>query len=239
MNLADGPIVQGALLNFGSFKQLLVGVSHLACDAMSVDILKEDIELALSQVLLRKEIRLPLKTTSFKYWAERLHEYTWSEDFHQELGYWSNLDWKQVLPVPLDYPDNSSSITMGSGAGVNILFSAGKTRALMRVANANYCSISDVLLVALAKAIGEWSGTRTVLIDTVVNGRQPLFSEIDLSRTVGYLVYRRPVILDVGIGAENEGVLRSCVQQMKRVPSGVIVRSCGSGGTGPPRRSTA
>ncbi|KOX07128.1 condensation domain-containing protein, partial [Nocardiopsis sp. NRRL B-16309] len=57
--------------------------------------------------------------------------------------------------------------------------------------------VNDALLTAVASAIGHWTGDDHVRIDLEGHGREDLFDDIDLSRTVGWFTTISPVRLPV------------------------------------------
>ena len=64
--------------------------------------------------------------------------------------------------------------------------------------------INDVLLAGLALAVVEWcrrrgrGGSSGVVVDVEGHGREEMFGEVDLSRTVGWFTSLYPIRLDVG-----------------------------------------
>jgi non-ribosomal peptide synthase protein (TIGR01720 family) len=56
-------------------------------------------------------------------------------------------------------------------------------------------SLEDIVLTGLAMAACEWSGEASVLIDVEGHGREQLFDDVDLSRTVGWFTTLHPVEL--------------------------------------------
>ncbi len=81
-DLSQGTLVKAALfkLGAGNPSRLLIVIHHLAVDAISWRILLEDLETAYRQLSRGESIELPPKTTSFKYWSEKLCEYAQADD---------------------------------------------------------------------------------------------------------------------------------------------------------------
>ena len=75
---------------------------------------------------------------------------------------------------------------------------------LRAVPAAFHAQINDVLLAALAVAAANWRNARgnqadgPLLVDLEGHGREPLASDIELSRTVGWFTSLFPVRLDLG-----------------------------------------
>jgi non-ribosomal peptide synthase protein (TIGR01720 family) len=79
--------------------------------------------------------------------------------------------------------------------------------------------INDVLLAALARAMSGWTGASRVVVELEGHGREELFAEVDLSRTVGWLTILYPVALDLG-GCSGPGeLLKSIKEQLREIPN--------------------
>jgi non-ribosomal peptide synthase protein (TIGR01720 family) len=75
-----------------------------------------------------------------------------------------------------------------------------------------------VLLTALAQAVGGWSGNRRLLVDMEGHGREALFEDVDLSRTVGWFTSIYPVALDAGAARVGGDLLKSVKERLRAVP---------------------
>ena len=96
---------------------------------------------------------------------------------------------------------------LSGGAGhLTLTLPAAVTGALLtRVPAAFHGGINDVLLTALCLAIARWCGRRgrgggsAVLLDLEGHGREEIFADVELSRTVGWFTSLLPVRLDPGL----------------------------------------
>jgi non-ribosomal peptide synthase protein (TIGR01720 family) len=79
--------------------------------------------------------------------------------------------------------------------------------------------IKEVLLTALALAFGRWTGTRSLLVDLEGHGREPIGTEIDLSRTVGWFTTLFPVLLEWPATGGPGAVLTAVKDQLDRIPN--------------------
>jgi len=79
--------------------------------------------------------------------------------------------------------------------------------------------INDVLLTALARALTDWSGGDAALIELEGHGREALFDDIDVSRTVGWFTSQFPVLLKLERQPSLESALRSVKEQLRRIPN--------------------
>ncbi len=211
--------------------RLLMVIYHLAVDGVSWRILLEDLQAVYQQLQLDAasgvvrdpvgavhEPTLPSKTTSFRAWALRLAEYARSDAVRAELDYWLAASGGRVARLPVDYQGGAN--TEGSARGVTVELSAEETRALLQdVPAAYHTEINDVLMTALAQACAGWTGTRAVLIELEGHGREDLFEDIDISRTVGWFTTVFPVRLDLPDRGGPGESLKAVKEQLRRMPN--------------------
>ena len=218
LNLSEGPIARVAFFDLGVQKpsRLLIVAHHLAVDGFSWLILLEDLEKAIAQLSQGKIIQLPPKTTSFKQWSYRVQEYAKSAILQQEKAYWLSQAQKPISPLPVDYPDGDN--TVASAQTISIALSAEETHALLQqVPQVYQMQINDVLLSAIAQAFAQWTGHTSLLVDLEGNGRDDIFENLDLSRTVGWFTTLFPVVLELGKTTEPKDALISCKEQLRRI----------------------
>ena len=220
LNIETGPLVRAAYFDLGPMKhaRLLLVIHHLAVDGVSWRVLFSDLTLALEQLGRGEPVALPSKTTSFQHWAKRLEEYGQSDKLRQELNYWLAEERTCVPDLPRDHPCGNNA--MVAERSVEISLNAQETRALLQdVPSVYHTRINDVLLTALGKALGTWSGACSVLIDLEGHGREPLFDDVDISRTIGWFTSLFPVLLELPDGASPGEWLKSVKEQLHRIPN--------------------
>ncbi|MEH2107766.1 amino acid adenylation domain-containing protein [Nostoc sp.] len=221
LNLTDGPLMRVVLFNLGNSPgRLLIVIHHLAVDGISWRILLEDLFEAYKQLEVGKTIQLPAKTTSFKDWAIRLQDYARSQELHSQLNYWLDSMRFPIAPLPLDYAAVAQDNTVGSSQIVSVYLSVEQTRALLHdVPGAYNTQINDVLLTALVQTFTRWTGFYSLLIDLEGHGREDLFEDVDLSRTVGWFTSIFPVLLKLEDRNDPGEVLKSVKEQLRRIPN--------------------
>jgi non-ribosomal peptide synthase protein (TIGR01720 family) len=181
--------------------------------------LLEDFQRAYQQLRGGQAIELPPKTTAFKAWAERLMGYGRSEAVRAELDYWLDRSRREVRPLPRDYAADPEANTVASAAEVVVALSAEQTRALLQeVPPVYHTQINDVLLTALVQSFRRWTGAGSLLLDLEGHGREEVFAEVDLSRTVGWFTSLFPVYLELG-GEELGEALKAVKEQLRRIPN--------------------
>jgi non-ribosomal peptide synthase protein (TIGR01720 family) len=220
LDLAHGPLLRALLFDLGVGRpgRLLLVLHHLVVDPVSWQILLEDLLTAYHQLEMGLPPSLPPKTTSWQHWARRLAEHARSKALRQELSFWLERDRRQVQPLPQDLCQGNN--TVGELQLVLVELDTRETTALLQAVPAVYnTQVNDVLLTALTLACARWSGSRHLLVDLGAHGREELFDDVDLSRTVGWFATLYPVLLEVPAGAGLGQALQTVKGQLRRVPN--------------------
>jgi len=193
LDLTFGPVFRAVLFELpGAQTRLLLCAHHLAVDGVSWRILLEDLATAYQSHSSGESAALPPKTTSFKRWAEQLFEYAQSKQLHAEADRWLDDRLLVASHAPID-PGLE-----GEAQSVVASLSPRETQALLQAVSATHgARIDDLLLAALGKALealkpGPW------LVDVEGHGREELFDDVDLSRTVGWFTTVYPLLLEPG-----------------------------------------
>ncbi|MBD2309017.1 amino acid adenylation domain-containing protein [Chroococcidiopsis sp. FACHB-1243] len=219
LNLAVAPLARFAVYDFGMQQpsRLLLTIHHLAVDMFSWRVLLEDLQTAYQQLDQGRKVELPAKTTSFKHWSEHLHDYAQSVTLQKEWDYWlTQLSDRVSLPV--DFPGGEN--TVASERNVAIALSLEQTQALLQeVPQAYNTQINDVLLAALVQAFFQWTGRRSLLVSLESHGREEIFADLDLSRTVGWFTSIFPVLLNLGKSSHSGEALKAIKEQLRAIPN--------------------
>jgi non-ribosomal peptide synthase protein (TIGR01720 family) len=100
-----------------------------------------------------------------------------------------------------------------------LLLDAADTDALLRgAAQALGARTEELLLCALARTLGRLGGQHHVALLLEGHGREDLFADLDLTRTVGWFTSTYPLLLPAG-GASSEYTLRAVKQRLRTVPA--------------------
>ncbi|BAZ11502.1 amino acid adenylation domain-containing protein [Calothrix sp. NIES-4071] len=218
LDLSEVPLLRVALINLGNVKRLLFTIHHLLIDGVSWRILLGDLQVAYEQLIQDKAIKLPPKTTSFKQWSYRMQEYAQSTALKQELDYWLTSLRQPVAPLRVDYLGGEN--TTANARTVEVALSVEETQALLQQVSAAYqTQINDVLLTALVQAFSQWTGEQSLLFDLEGHGREQLFANIDLSRTVGWFTSVFPVRLDFEKASYPGDALKIVKEQLRAIPN--------------------
>ncbi|MGH3749808.1 MAG: condensation domain-containing protein, partial [Micromonosporaceae bacterium] len=217
-DLGRGPLLRAVLFDLGVGRRpvLLVAVHHLVVDGVSWRILLEDLDSAYQQAVTGRAVELRSKTTSFRQWAARLAAHVAAGGFDDERDYWAETTRGCDPTLPLD---GHGANTVGSTRSVTVGLDSEQTRALLQDVPGVYrTQVNDVLLAALGRVLGAWTGRDRVLVDLEGHGREELFDDVDLSRTVGWFTTLFPVALEVSADGDLGGLLKSVKEQLRALP---------------------
>ena len=219
LSLDKGPLLQVAYFDLGPGQsgRLLFVIHHLAVDMISWRILMEDMHTLYASLSSGREGVLPAKTISIKRWSEGFTEYSRTKTAESELVYWLDVAGQHVSRLPVDLDTGSN--TVASSIRIFEELSAEETRALLTELPRVYkTQINDALLLALVKAICDWTGGSSAFVDLEGHGREAIMDGLDPSRTVGWFTTLYPARLDLPAEEEERGMIRSVQQQLQRIP---------------------
>ncbi|MBE9034046.1 non-ribosomal peptide synthetase [aff. Roholtiella sp. LEGE 12411] len=220
LDLSNSLLVQVALFGLGyqQNSRLLIIIHHLAVDGVSWRILLSDLQTAIEQLQQNQLIKLPAKTTSFKQWSERLQEYANTKILHSQLDSWCSEFRKRVSPLPVDYVGGLNTIS--TSKTLSVFLNETETQALLQEVPGKYhTQINDVLLTALVKTFAEWTVEKTLLVNLEGHGREDIFTNVDLSRTVGWFTTVFPVLLDLENSETVGDILKVIKEQLRSIPN--------------------
>ncbi|MCU0682505.1 MAG: amino acid adenylation domain-containing protein [Polyangiaceae bacterium] len=219
LDLARGPLLRAALVRVGEGERdLLVFVAHhLVIDGVSWRVLLEDFALACQQLAAGGAPRLPPKTTSFQAWARRLSAHADAPTLRAELPYWLGQEWGRA--GRLRASGATADKLEGGSVEERVTLDVGETQALLHDAiRALDARPQELMLGALAGALGGATGADLALIDVETHGRAELFAGLDVSRTVGWFTAFYPALLPTKGPAE--ALARAAKEATRAVPEG-------------------
>ena len=195
LHLENGPLARVLLLHLGphGFRLLFV-IHHLIIDGVSWRILIEDVIAAYAQLRGGEPIALAPVSLPFGFWSQRLWQYAGSAEVQSALAYSTSPQWSHIPPIPVDHPQACNC--EGNTEVVVKRWDRQQTLELLQEApRAYHTHINDILLTALAQALGLWSGAHRFLIHLEGHGREDLIPDTDLSRTLGWFTTLFPTLL--------------------------------------------
>ena len=204
---AAGVMVQAVWFDAGEARpgRLLLSIHHLAVDGVSWRILMADLAAAWLAIAAGDAVVLGPRTTSLRGWAQRLADHAHDAKRLEELGLWRGM---LEAPSGLLFDGALDGVrdTAGTAQHLTLSLPAEVTgRLLTTVPAAFHAGINDVLLTAwLLRWLTGGGGIAggdvgtAVLVDVEGHGREEIFRDVDLSRTVGWFTSLFPVRLDAG-----------------------------------------
>ncbi|OQX23229.1 MAG: hypothetical protein BWK80_27060, partial [Desulfobacteraceae bacterium IS3] len=182
MDLAKGHLMKAVLCHLNDGDRLLVVIHHLVVDMVSWRILIEDIETAYRQALSGQAVKLPEKSDSFKYWAEKIKSYSDSEKLHEEKAYWLAAQSDSCPKLPCD-TEASDNLIRNSRIITRQLSQQDTQELLGGIHHVYSTNINDILLTALVRTLKQWHGSDKIRIMMEGHGREALFDDVNVGRT--------------------------------------------------------
>ncbi|MEU9763662.1 amino acid adenylation domain-containing protein [Streptomyces sp. NPDC047987] len=226
LDLDRGPLVRilTAVQGEGPDREvtrILVVVHHLVMDGVSWRILLDDLATAHTRIRDGHPADLGPKTTSVRQWADRLAAHTRTGGFDDQRPYWdAALADAHTGPLPADVPDGAD--TLAHQRTVTVALDTDETEALLqRVPPVYRTRIDDVLLTCLARVLRTWTGRERTAVDYEGHGREDLFDDVDLTRTVGWFTTIHPfapALPDAGDGDGFGAAVKAVKEQLRAVP---------------------
>jgi non-ribosomal peptide synthase protein (TIGR01720 family) len=230
LNISGGPLIRVIYFDFGpsAYSRLLFIIHHLAVDGISWRIILEDFQTVFLQLNNNMQVSLPLKTTSYRYWAKSLIDYSRTEEIKQDLDYWVETTMFSNPPLPHDHSNGEN--LEESAQNIRIVINREDTLTLLQeVPKAYNTEITDVLLTALVMTFNKWTGVSSIFVNLEGHGREDITMRntehvndkmgIDISRTVGWFTSLFPIRLSVGTMDGIGEALASIKEQLRKIPN--------------------
>ena len=216
LDLEHGPLLRALLVDGPEGQQrLLIAIHHLVVDGVSWRVLLEDLQNVYRQLSDGQSVSLPAKTSALRDWAARLQAYAGSESLREELSVWQHQLAGPDAALPVARPQGS--LRNRDADTVSVRLDAERTRQLLQQAPSAYrTQVNDLLLTALARVLCRWSGHASALIQLEGHGREALFDDIDLTRSVGWFTSAYPLRLTPQAGQGDS--IKAIKEQLRGVP---------------------
>ncbi|MFJ6618052.1 non-ribosomal peptide synthase/polyketide synthase [Kitasatospora sp. NPDC091335] len=215
---AAGTLLRAVLFRTGGEERprLFLTAHHLAVDSVSWRVLLADLHQAYRQAAGGGTPRPEPEPTAFTDWAHRLAELVGAGGLDEDLPYWTAETATPAEPLPVDLPGTP---TAGSVRTLRTRLDPATTEALLRKVPEVYrTQVNDVLLSALGRALADWTGSGRVTVALEGHGREELFDDLDLSRTVGWFTTQYPVTLELPGDADWAATLKRVKERLRAVP---------------------
>ncbi|MDR4435229.1 non-ribosomal peptide synthetase [Bacillus tequilensis] len=217
IHLADGPLMKLGLFQCQDGDHLLIAIHHLVVDGVSWRILLEDITSAYEQLQNGEALTLPKKTDSYLLWAERLKRYAESPEFEAENQYW--LEQRHISQHKLPKDNEQETGLAEDRETIIVQWTEEETERLLKKSNRAYTTdINDLLLTGLGMAVHRWTGHEEIHVHLEGHGRESIFQDVDISRTVGWFTTQYPVSLQIQADRDISQWIRTVKEQLRQIP---------------------
>lgn len=218
LDLGAGPVTRAAWLDLGAGRpgRLLWVAHHLVVDAVSWQILLDDLQTAYEQARLGQAPCLGAVGVSYGAWTAALEGYRDRAATQAQRELWRALCGHDEPPLPARDPAGGNTVRMART--VHTVLEAETTEALLaRAARDHRAQAHETLLAGLALALREWTGRDSVLVEIEGHGREDVVADLDVSRTVGWFTALYPVRLAPGSGGPVQA-LAAVKAQLRAIP---------------------
>jgi amino acid adenylation domain-containing protein len=217
LDLRRGPLMHAALHHGEDADRLLLVAHHLIVDAVSWDIVLDDLASFVSQANDGRTPDAPTRSAPFAAWATRIERFSTSPEVLARRGTWA-----AVVRQP------GWSLDSGDYADAGVVSRALDsvvTAALQRAANSAGLTLHEVLLGMVGVALRRTFPRRPApLIDVEGHGRVDIGAGLEVSRTMGWFTAVYPVAL--GSHTEPLPVLSTVRDAVRQQPWGGLDARC-------------
>lgn len=215
-NIDKGPLFSAVLFDTKVDDYIMLCAHHFVVDAVSWQIIIEDIEKGYKQLESGKNIRLPNKTVSYKEWVEKQINYTHSSMAKKEYDYWK--DQEEELKNGGFTHEISEKVEKIENKVEEITLDETETEDLkMKVTSYFHMDFEEVLIASVIDGMHSLTGQTQILLNVEHHGRDSLLSEIALDRTVGWFTALFPLGLVVGNDIKENFI--SVKEKIRRIPN--------------------
>ncbi|MCW1963754.1 non-ribosomal peptide synthetase [Chryseobacterium viscerum] len=218
-DIENGPLYQIGYINGyqdGSAR-IFFAFHHLIIDAVSWRILTEDLK-NIYQTLEKGANYQVQKGSSYRQWVEAIRNYKKEnpESRDQETTYWNHI----ADTVEESNSTLSKLITDEYHHG-HLQLDKESTGTLIRgVHHVYHTQINDLLLSALSQALTDVTGDEHHAILLEGHGREEVFSQLDITETMGWFTTMYPVQLETGKSSKDTVILTK--ESLRSIPNNGI-----------------
>ncbi|PCK23143.1 non-ribosomal peptide synthetase [Bacillus pumilus] len=212
LSLERGEVIKAILFHTShDTSELFIAAHHLVMDGISWRIIQEDLLNGLKQLAAGQDVVLAKKTASYEQWADALYEYAQTDPLQEQASFWQKITDQEEEGSPFQTPALSN--IEEHAEILSIQLTKEQTDILLRKASQAYrTEVNDLLLSGLVQAIGQ-----PILITLEGHGREDLFEQMDLSRTVGWFTSSYPIFIPF-IKTDVEKQIKDVKETLRAVP---------------------
>ncbi|WP_232525305.1 HAD-IIIC family phosphatase [Motilimonas pumila] len=225
MKLSNSPIQMHYFQVIGNEAKVLLSYHHRVFDGYSHPILHEDLIHFLKMAISGVEINYPIKSASVKEFAKEMKCFA-NNKAEQDKDYWLSLPWHKYQSMPKDRPNGKNTVN-SSIMLEHSLAEEASACLLNNLSRSTGLSDTAIHLACIAMAYREWSGHSLFVIDIAITVRSLPFIDLDLSRTLGWLLDPVPVVIDLDLLPKDIiSAAKSLNKQLKELPNKGVSYGC-------------
>jgi len=192
---------------------------HLVIDAVSWQIITDDFSTAIHQISSTNTIREEAKTTSLQEWSTYVNAYADTMD-EAELSFWKTQI-ASITKLPFDITDDTI-IEEQDIVQRNFTLNKNTTTNLIEANNAYNTKVDELLISAFVNTITNWTSFNEVTLGFEKHGRETTKTQLNLSKTVGWLTAYFPVHFSQSPEADLKEKIIGAKEKMRSIPNGGI-----------------
>ncbi|HEY0168775.1 MAG TPA: amino acid adenylation domain-containing protein [Jatrophihabitans sp.] len=205
IELEVAPLLSLAYFQWAGRQQLLIVVNQLIVDNYSCRVLCEDLLTAYGQVVANGEAALA-PADSVLAWAQSQRSLAADPGIQREQSYWRELAERPVQAV---------SVEVQAPGTAMIALDQRATAAVLETE-----SVGDILLCAVARALGRRGGQDTVRVDVDAHGRDVEATSLNPARVIGRLSTRWPLDVPASWDLSLRDAAKAVAGARARTPAG-------------------
>ena len=217
--LDTGPLIKFVLfVSADQPSRLVIVAHHLVIDQVSWSILLADLDRECRSIVQGKSFS-NTKTTPLLHWTGRLRARANMEP-SRLIQFWSAHSEMATSRIPRDFSSSTYPIEENSDAYIVKLDTGTTEQLLSSVSDAYQTRTDEIVLTALLQVLSKWMKQSAIRIDTERHGRENVFDDVDLSRTVGWFTAFFPTAFVLSFDHDPEQDIKSTKERLRAVPHG-------------------
>ncbi len=195
--------------------ELFVLIHSAIVDNISLVIVKKDLEDIIFSLSKGKNIRLPSKTYAFHDWYDALSTYAERDIVTSQIDYWRSIV-QAEHGIPRE-KKRANKINASKCHSISLMdsFSDAFTQNLNLM---YHTRTEDLLLSAMAMALGEWFGEVQLLFGVKMDKVRQIDEELKFNNTVGCFSFVYPVLVSIDPSEPIAQTIKRIKEQLSRVP---------------------
>ncbi|WP_217701400.1 non-ribosomal peptide synthetase [Tenacibaculum aiptasiae] len=201
-----------------SHNRLFIVAHHMIVDIVSWHILLDDLSGYIHDAIKGKVTVTSRKSTSYRQWQQKLYSYGNSKYLLKEFTYWKK-QLSKAVKLPYDFSTNEYKSTYKDVKFYQTKLTAKETEVLLTECHQKYnTEINDLLMSSLAMTLGPWLNSNEFTIGLEGHGREDIFDNIDVSRTIGWFTSLFPLTLTYSEDSLDRTIIE-VKERLRQVPN--------------------